>query len=53
MDAIFGELDAVEVGEQEREFTKIEALPQPSVNHREKGGYAGVVRVNSEPEKIV
>lgn len=36
MDKIFGEVDAVEAGEQEGEVDKVEALSHSHVEHHEK-----------------
>ncbi|KAJ4335810.1 hypothetical protein N0V95_008804, partial [Ascochyta clinopodiicola] len=53
MDTIFGEVDAVEAGEQERDRVKAEAMGFSSVEHHEATAERVNVGLNKSPEKTV
>lgn len=53
MDAIFGEVDAVEAGEQAGGLEKAEVLAVSSAEHREDTGEKRLPRATVGPEKTV
>jgi hypothetical protein len=53
MDTIFGEVDAVEVGEQEGGLGKGTTISRSSVERHEHVGYKSAVKINEDPEKAL
>lgn len=53
MDTIFGEVDAVEAGEQEGDLGKGTTISRSSVERHEDVGYKSAVKINEDPEKAL
>lgn len=52
MDKIFGEVDAVEAGEERREREKADVLELSTVEHREFAGDHGTARIDKSACRV-